>query len=153
VNLKSPEEEIDEFLASKPSWLRKLLQFDFSISSDEWLAWHKSDEWWRDAGASVNCKYENLVKRSSSRWSEHCRRSKENALKDVPSVRQGRPRKDALADAAMLLRRAGKSPEEIAVLLRDKFTEMTEKGFREPTPDGIRKLLDSRKPPAGPKQS
>jgi hypothetical protein len=43
----------------------------------------------------------------------------------TPSVRRGRPRRDALADAAMQLHRAGKSPDEIAVLLRDKFTIMT----------------------------
>jgi hypothetical protein len=153
LNLKSPEEEIDEFLATKPFWQQKLLRFDFSISSDEWLAWYNSAEWWRDAGASAQREYESLVKRSPSRWSEYCQRSKESALKGVPFVRRGRPRKDALADAAMLLRRAGKLPEEIAALLRDKFTEMTEKGLREPTPDGIRKLLDARKPPAVPKQS
>ena len=35
MDLKSPEEEVDEFLASKPSWLRKILQFDHSFSSDD----------------------------------------------------------------------------------------------------------------------
>lgn len=112
MDLKSPEEEVDEFLASKPSWLRKILQFDHSFSSDEWLSWNGSD-WWPDAGASVQGEYERLLKRCPT-----------------PSVRRGRPRRDALADAAMQLHRAGKSPDEIAVLLRDKFTIMTRKGAR-----------------------
>jgi hypothetical protein len=129
VDLKSPEEEVDEFLASKPSWLRKILQFDHSFSSDEWLSWNGND-WWPDAGASVQGEYERLLKRCPSRWREHCKRAQENALKGTPSVRRGRPRTDALADAAMQLHRAGKSPDEIAVLLRDKFTIMTRKEAR-----------------------
>ena len=149
MNVKNPEEEIDEFLNAKPSWLRKILQFDYSFSSDEWLAWHESD-WWPDAGASVQAEYEQLLKRSPSRWREHCKRAQENALKGTPSVRRGRPERDALADAAAQLHRAGKSPDEIAVLLRDKFSIVTKKGPSEPTPDGIRKLLDSRKPPSIP---
>ena len=100
MNLKSPEEEIDEFLSSKPSWLRKILQFDYSLSSEEWFAWHESD-WWpdADAGASVQAEYEQLLKRSPSKWREHCKRAQGNALKGVSTVRRGRSRRDALADA------------------------------------------------------
>jgi hypothetical protein len=35
---KSPREELEEFLAAQPSWLRKILQLDLSLTTDEQVA-------------------------------------------------------------------------------------------------------------------
>jgi hypothetical protein len=142
---KSPEEKLEEFLAAQPSWLRKILQDDLSLTPDEQLAWNQSDSWWKDGGAKVQEKYETILQRIPAKWREHWRRKRQNALEGLPSSRLGRPRKDALAEEAKQLRQAGKSPAEIAILLRAKHTIMSKKGIRQPTPDGIRKLLESRK--------
>lgn len=47
MGFKTPEDELDQFLATKPSWLRKILEFDLPLSDAEKLAWNKSD-WWQE---------------------------------------------------------------------------------------------------------
>jgi len=148
LNFKSPEDDLEEFLAKQPSWLRKILQFDGSLSLDEHQAWVDSN-WWQEGGKSDD-EYMRLLQRVPTKLREYRKRREQAALIALPSVRPGRPRKDALAEAAAQLHQAGKSHPEIAVLLRDKFTIMTKKGLREPTPEGIRKLLESRKPRSTP---
>jgi hypothetical protein len=50
---KSHEQDLKEFLAAKPSWLRKILQLDFDLTSEELLAWQQSDRWWQDTRGTV----------------------------------------------------------------------------------------------------
>jgi len=40
---KSPEQELEEFLCAKPSWLRKILQLNFDLTQEELLDWQQSD--------------------------------------------------------------------------------------------------------------
>ncbi|MGA8152746.1 MAG: hypothetical protein WB952_17480 [Terriglobales bacterium] len=144
MGFKTPEEELEQFLAAQPSWLRKLLQFDFSLTFDEHLAWTQSD-WWQEGG-KVEKEYLRLLQRIPNKWREHRGKVARNALSTLPSARSGRPRRDLLAEEAKHLHEAGKSYAEVADILRDKYTTMTAKGKRHPTREGIRKLLDSRKP-------
>jgi hypothetical protein len=148
VNFKDPEEELEEFLAAQPSWLRKILQRDLALSPDEVRAWLESN-WWQDGG-DVEREYLRLLCRIPAKWREYRKRLKAGALIGLPSRPAGRPRRDSLAHDARLLQQAGKSPAEIAVLLRKKHAITTPKGLREPTPEGIRKLLSSRKHGADP---
>ena len=39
MDFKSPADELEEFLAAQPSWLQKILQLDYSLSREEFLAW------------------------------------------------------------------------------------------------------------------
>jgi len=145
VGFKTPEKELRQFLDAQPSWLRKILQLDFSLTTDEHLAWNQSD-WWQEGG-KVEAEYLRLLRRIPSKWREHRGKVARNALSTLPSASSGRPRKDLLAEEAKHLHEeAGKSYAEVADILREKYTTMTDKGERHPTREGIRKLLDSRKP-------
>lgn len=146
MTFKDPEEELTEFLLAQPSWLRKILQLDYSLIPEERQAWQDSDSWWQGASGSVQAEYERILQRIPPRWREYCKKRRQDALTGVPSVPPGRPKRDAFAEEAEELRRAGKSYAEIADQLREKYASTSPKGRREPTPEGIRKLLDSRKP-------
>jgi hypothetical protein len=134
-----PEEELEQFLAAQPSWLRKILLLDFSLTTDEHLAWTESDWWQR--GGKVAEEYERLLRRVPDQWRDYCKRKKLEALKGLPTVPTGRPRRDGLAHEAEQLRRSGKSYVQTAKALNLKHGEGTT------TPERIRKLLKSRKHP------
>lgn len=137
---KNAEEELQQFLATKPSWLRKLLQLDFSLSPDDHVAWSQSVWWWQDGGEKkAREEYESILRRIPARWRQYRKRLKENALNDIPAGQPGRPRKDSIAEEATRLRSEGKSYAQIAILLNHKYPN-------NPTsPEAVRKLLDSRK--------
>jgi hypothetical protein len=137
VAFKSPEGELEQFLAAQPSWLRKILQLDWSLTSEEHLAWHKSD-WWQSKG-EVEEEYLRLLRRVPEKWRDYCERKRLDALRDVPTVPPGRPRRDSLAQEAEQLRLSGKSYAQTAKALNLKHGEGTT------SPEAIRKLLSSRK--------
>jgi hypothetical protein len=110
-----------------------------SLTPDEQLAWSQSDSWWKDGGAKVQEKYETILRRIPAKWREHRKRQKQNALACLAG-RPGRPRKDALAEKAKLLKSSGKSHREIANELNRKY------GTDTTTLEAVRKLLSSRKP-------
>jgi hypothetical protein len=138
---KSPEQDLEEFLAAKPSWLRKVLQLNFALTQQELLAWHQSDWWWQDTRGTVEEEYLRLLKQCPSQWNEYCKRRKENALRDLPSGVPGRPPKDALAwEATELKRRL--SYAKVSKQLNEKYGPGTT------TEGAIRQLIKSRKPPS-----
>lgn len=136
----TPEEELQKFLDAQPSWLRKLLQLDFSLSQDEHLAWNQSASWWQAGGEQkAREEYETILRRIPARWREYRKRLREGALSAIPAGQPGRPRKDDVAEEATRLRSEGKSYAQIAILLNHKYPN-------NPTsPEAVRKLLDSRK--------
>ena len=136
---KSPEEELEQFLAAQPSWLRKILLLDFALTRDEGTALSESD--WFQNGAEVEEEYIRLLQRVPERWRDHCERKKVDALKGLPTVPVGRPRKDSVAHEAEQLRLSGKSYVQTAKALNLRHGEGTT------TPERIRKLLKSRKDP------
>ncbi len=88
---KSPEDEVNEFLATQPSWLQKFLQLDFSLSREELSAWQQSEWWWKDTEGKVENEYLRLLQRCPAKWREYRERKKKLALRDVPPARRGRP--------------------------------------------------------------
>lgn len=137
----SPEQELEEFLAAKPSWLRKTLQRNFSLTQEELLAWYQSDWWWKDTRGIVEEEYLRLLKRCPGKWNEYCKRRKEEALRDLPSGLPGRPPKDALAEEAIELKRR-LSYAKVSKQLNKKYGPGTT------TEGAIRQLIKSRKPPS-----
>ena len=133
----SPEEELEQFLAAQPSWLRKILLLDSSFTQDEGIALSESD--WFQNGGKVEEEYIRLLQRVPEKWRDHCERKKLDALKGLPTVPTGRPRKDSIAHEAEQLRLSGKSYAQTARALNLKHGEGTT------TAEAIRKLLGSRK--------
>jgi len=148
VGFETPEEKLQQFLDAQPSWLRKILQLDLSLSPDEQSAWVQSN-WWQEGG-KVEEEYIRLLRRVPNKWREHRGKVALNALSTLPSARAGRPRRDSLAEEAKHLHEAGKSYAEIADMLRDKYATMTAKGEGSPTKESIRNLIRSREPRSTP---
>ena len=68
MGFATPEEELQQFPDAQPSWLREVLQLDFSLSPDEHLAWNQSAWWWQDGGEQmVRQEYESILRRIPSR--------------------------------------------------------------------------------------
>lgn len=143
---KTPEEELDEFLAAQPSWLQKLLQYDLQLTADEDSAGLKAnlhEDLWNSRE-----EYERLCQRVPARWRDYCKKRR-RTLGPVfsPSAVPGRPRKDALAEEATHLYQAGKNYQQIATLLDKKY------GLEPTSPDAIRKLIASRNPRSKPEKT
>jgi hypothetical protein len=145
MGFKTPEEELEEFLAARPAWARKLLQSDFSLTEDEYAALLHED--WQANWLDCMAEYEKLARRVPARWREYCERRKQGALASLPAAPPGRPRKDGLAEEGTLLHQSGKSYAEIAILFNNKYGPGTT------TPDAIRKLLSSRKRRSKPEET
>ena len=112
---KSPEDELKEFLTTKPSWLQKFLQLEYSWSPDEISAWQQSEWWWKDTERKVENEYLRLLQRCPAKWREYLARRKQLALLDVPQTKRGRPRTSPKDDADILaLEEGGLNREQIA---------------------------------------
>ena len=112
---KSPDDELKEFLTTKPSWLQKFLQLEYSLSPDEFSAWQRSEWWWKDSEGKVENEYLRLLQRCPAKWREHLERRKQLALLDVPQTKRGRPRTSPKDDADILaLEERGLNREQIA---------------------------------------
>lgn len=73
---KSPEKELEEFLASKPAWMRRVLQEDFSsFSRAEQLEWIVN----QDRLGELKAEYEVILQKIPTRWKEYRKRLKENS--------------------------------------------------------------------------
>lgn len=131
--LKSPEEELREFLESQPTWRRKLLERDFGFTDEEGLAWGNSDSTENDL---VEARYLVLLRKVPTKWREYREKKKQSAMRSVPAAIPGRPRKDELASEAVALFEQGKAPGQIAKLLKPKFPDINK--------ESVRKLLASR---------
>jgi hypothetical protein len=136
MRLKSPEDELEEFLAGQPSWRRKLLLDDLSLSKEEASAATRSS--WIEV-TKVHEEYLELLRRCPSKLREYRQRRIDNALSGVPLLPSGAPRKDGLAKEAAELRRSGLSWAKIALALNHKHGPGTT------TAGAIRQLLRSRK--------
>jgi hypothetical protein len=137
VGFKSPEEELDQFLAERPSWMRKVLEWDFSLTKEEGSAF---GEYGLERLADQQKKYEALASRVPAIWRKYRKRRRQFALASVPSAEPGRPRKDHLAEEARQLQAEGKSYAQIAIEINHRH------GAGTTTPEAIRKLIGSRKP-------
>jgi len=141
---KTPEEELDEFLAAQPTWLQKLLQYDLRLTAGENYAALQADlqeELWNS-----RAEYERLCQRVPARWREYCKKRKRTLGVFAPTSKPGRPRKDALAEEATLLYQAGRNHQQIARQFKEKYRA-------DMTPDAIRKLIASRRAVSKPEKT
>jgi hypothetical protein len=114
MGFKSPEEELAEFLAALPSWHRKILEQDCSLSPEEYSDWLQSD-WWQNGGKVVEDKYLQLLERCPEKWREYRNRRKKLALMGVPSARPGRrPTRINELASVLALKNRGLNQEQIA---------------------------------------
>jgi hypothetical protein len=131
---KSPEQEVEEFLASKPTWMEKALQGDFSLMPLG-LEWTSN----LDRVFELTPKYERILRQIPAKWKEYRKERKRNygslAQPMVPKGKPGRPSKSALAEEAANLRRSGMNNLQIAAELNKR------PGEKKTTSEAIRKLL------------
>jgi hypothetical protein len=132
--LKTPEQDLEEFLVAQPPWMRKLSE-PGTLSPEEW-----SYFWfWRLASSQkAQDVFERLLQRCPAKWREYRKRCKQVALRSVPKGRRGRPRKDLLANEAVELREKGLSYGAIADELNRRH------GAGTTDPDSIGNLIRSR---------
>lgn len=143
MGLKSPEQELADFLAKHPHWLQQSLRWDFPATPVEASAFA---EYGQDRFLKLLEQYEALARRVPEEWHEYRKRRKQIALADIPSGNPGRPRKDMLAEEALELKSCGKSHAQVAIELKRRHpAEKTNAG-------AVRKLIASRKPRSGPEK-
>lgn len=138
------EKGLDAFLAALPAYQRK--QFEPGISSftqeemNQWAAWMATTPEQFDG---LLQEYLRLLQRVPARLREYLKRQKReygpfSSALNLPKIPAGAPRKDALANEAAQLKKAGLSYTQIAIRLNV---------MRDGKPNGelIRGLLKSRK--------
>lgn len=111
---KSPEKELEEFLAPKPAWMRRAFQEGFpSLTQDERLDWVNNAE----EVVRLTPEYERILQLIPANWKAYCKRHKQEArVLDkylVPKVKLGRPL-DSKAQEYFDLYSSGVSCREIA---------------------------------------
>jgi hypothetical protein len=135
---RSPEQRLNAFFSTLPSWHQKILQYNSSLTMEEHLAWQNSDYW--QSGGKVEAEYLSLLRLCPAKWNEHCERRKQFLLSDGPLPMVGRPRKDELAEEALNLRQhENLSWARIAKKINLKYGEGTT------TAGAVRKLIDYRR--------
>lgn len=140
---KTPQEDLDDFLAKQPPWLRKALRWEFPATPVEASAYGQYGMY---RFLDLLQHYEALASRVPKEWREYRKRRKQAALPDLPSAKPGRPRLDAIVEEAKQLQLTGNSYAQIARELNRKH------GAQTTTADAIRKLIKSRRPRPGPEK-
>jgi hypothetical protein len=152
VGLKTPEEELQQFLDAQPPWLRKILRLE-PLSAEEKVAWVQSDWWWTLEGdTQIRNDYERLLRQIPGQWREYRKKVARNAQEMVrlSPGKPGRPRKDAEA-AELQQQHQTKSYEQIAMgrlkaTVGDKATKEQQKLAILKEKERVRKLIRSRSP-------
>ena len=146
---KSPEQELDEFLAQKPFWLRKVLQRDFALTPEEKADMASVD--FPEVYGRANDEYLDLLGRCPERLRDYRNRAENDgarsALDGVPRIPVGAPRKDWLSNECWELQQDGMSQPEIARELNLRHPHLTDKkGNPRPiTEEVVRKQLAARR--------
>jgi hypothetical protein len=143
----SPEEkQIEEFLASLPPCLRKAVQGDLALTREEEIECLRTSNLAETYGQARDT-YLKLLQGCPAKLREYREReaknASKNALRDVPTLSEGAPRKTWLARAIRELHREGMSQREIAEELNKKYPNQADrKGNARPiTAEVVRKQL------------
>ena len=141
------EQRLAEFLAGKPSWLRKVLQHDYALTTEERAVMDSVN--WPELYGEAHDEYLELLRQYPERLRDY-RKSAEkhgakSALFGVPSIAAGAPRKDWLAQECWKLLQAGLSQLEIARELNLRHPNLKDKkgNPRPVTKEVVRKQLAS----------
>jgi hypothetical protein len=156
VGRKSPEGELEEFLAAQPSWVRKLLQAD-PLTPDEQA--HLTQSGWPETFGQARDKFLQLLQQCPAQLREYRKREARqgvmSALQDIPALPVGAPRKEWLTQEASELQRAGLSHREIADELNKKHPGLTDGNgnVRLITAEVVRKQLASLRKRTSPEKT
>ena len=132
------QDQLSEFLAKLPVWVRKAITDDFDSMSAEELK--DFSAYMKKHGGSplldLNQEYQRLARQIPREWRKYCEIQQRNALQNanIPWPSVGRPR-SALITEAKLLKAKGKSYQQIANLLNANY------GSGTTNREAIRKLL------------
>jgi hypothetical protein len=139
--VKGPKGQLEDFLATHPTWVQKALynRFD-SFSADEQTSWANGLGWLE---REVRPEFENIIRQIPAEWNKYRKAQKQlyaDIARDlVPKCRPGAPKKDDLAQDVAALRQRGMNFPQIANELRKRGIETT--------PDAVRKLLKRHSKP------
>ena len=143
------EKQIEEFLAAQPSWLRKFLQGEYSLSAKENADMRGVN--WTDAYGQARDEYLELLELSPRRLRDYRERERKrgamSALLGVPSLKKGASRvDDAIVTEAREMEQAGTTQADIARFLNQKYPDREDhKGNKKTfTEESVRKLLKRR---------
>lgn len=139
---KSPENQLEEFLAPLPAWLKAALeQKDYSFATVEEQLESINNP---SRAFELRPEFERILRLIPAQWNAYCKRFQDNLRKvreteaqllNVPKGKPGAPRKDALAQEAVALRKAGKNFPQIATELSNKYKEAI-------SSEAVRKLVE-----------
>jgi hypothetical protein len=117
----SPEKQLEEFLASKPDWMRRMFQTGSNaLTESELLEWCRNHE----EVTGLTDEYEQILQHIPAKWREYRKRlQRENhSFIDkllVPKGKAGRKRNEQLAERIWQLDADGRSNREIQKALND----------------------------------
>ena len=141
---KSPQQELEEFLASLPASVQKSLMCE-PMTALEVLESAQSD----CKEFELRPRLERILWKLPAQWASYCQRATQQRKMMVemfnlkpPKRPHGPPRKDELAHKAALLQRSGMNPHQIAAELNKGLGEDDKT-----TADAIRKLLKRHSQP------
>jgi len=139
---KSPEEQLEDFLASKPDWMRRYLQTGIeSMTQGDFSEESKWDKNHDDVfKLAVTRDYERILQQIPARWKAYRKRQKRENQWFVNEFlvtkgNAGRPRKDALAQEAVELHQRGMNFPQVAAELNKRHGKETT------TPTAVSKLI------------
>jgi hypothetical protein len=140
---KSPQQELEEFLASKPAWMQRALQHgESSLTRGEWTELINCG----DELSRQRTEYERILQFIPAKWREYRKMRKREAQQMLhvllPQGKPGAPRKDDLAREAERLQQRGMSFPQIAGELNKRLGE-----DNKTTPEAIRMLLKRHSQP------
>jgi hypothetical protein len=140
--------EDEEFLAQQPSWVSKILQGDYDLNAVEREEMIRAD--WPNIVGDAKDQYLEILRRNPKKLREYRELQKklaaESALRNLPSLRPGPHRLDAIASEAKQLEQAGFTQAEIALSLSRKYPDRKDRKGNTKlfTAEGVRKLLKRR---------
>jgi hypothetical protein len=149
MDSKSPEQQLAEFLAAKPSWLRKIFQRHYDFTAEERKDMISAN--WILVYADAHDEFLELLAQCPDKLRDYRKLQRkigaETALIGVPSLPSGAPPKDWLKDEAWELHQTGMSHPAVAVELNKRHPDLKDaKGNPRPiTAEVVRKHLSAIK--------
>ena len=122
---KNPEKQLEEFLASKPEWMRRYFQKGMgSLNRDEIVETLQSSEI-----ITLTSEYKKILQLMPDKWKEYRKRQKLDAQPLiqilVPKATPGRKLNSELAEQIWKLDAEGKTNQEIQQTLKDRKVNLS----------------------------
>jgi hypothetical protein len=113
---RDPVRELEDFLASLPSWQRKYLESDLLTETElsEYAAASGTPEQLLHQHV-IRRKYEDLLQKVPARWQKYVKRRKKLSSSFVPKGKPGRPADHETLELLLREQAKGKSLQDIAI--------------------------------------